>query len=252
MLSLWGMLSTGAMGAQVEVAAAASLTDLMTELAEAFERRHAGHRVRLSFAGSSALARQVEAGAPVDVLVLANQQWMDYLIRRGIVRRERQRPWLGNTLVLVAPADAAFESLALAEALERVAARHGRLVLADPDHVPAGQYARESLQSLGLWARLAPRVVRADNVRAALALVARGEVPLGVVYATDARAFSAVRVVAPIPQTAHRPIRYALADLSDRPGARLFVEFLNTSEARASARRHGFLSGEARETVRAD
>ena len=189
--------------AEVTVFAAASLMGALDEVAAGWEDRTGGE-VRLSYAGSSALARQIEAGAPADVFVSANVDWMDELGERGLTEPGSRRDLLSNRLVLVGPAGAA--PLALEPGLDLAALLDGgRLAMALVDAVPAGLYGREALRSLGLWGAVEPRVAQAENVRAALALVARGEAPLGVVYASDARAEPRVAVVATFPEGSHPP-----------------------------------------------
>lgn len=223
------------------VLAAASLQESLTAAADAWARK--GHpRPVISFAASSVLARQVEAGAPADLFVSADEEWMDYLAQRKLVRPETRAGLLTNRLVLVAPASsrlrlAVAPRMALAQALGT-----GRLAIADPDSVPAGRYGREALTRLGAWPQAAPRLARAENVRAALALVARGEAPLGVVYATDALAEPRVRVVGLFPAASHTPITYPLAALarSANPEGEGFRRFLLGGEAKAIFRRYGF------------
>jgi molybdate transport system substrate-binding protein len=223
------------------VLAAASLQESLEAAAAAWAAK--GHaRPVLSFAASSALARQVEAGAPADLFISADEEWMDTLAAKGLIRSETRATMLGNRLVLIAPA-ASQVTLApgpgfpLARALG-----NGRLALADPQGVPAGRYAKQALENLGVWDTIADHVAAADNVRAALALVAQGETPLGIVYATDAAAESKVRVVATFPAASHVPITYPLALLKtarsrDAEGLRAF---LLSDEARAVFRRYGF------------
>lgn len=222
------------------VYAAASLTDVLQDLGARYTDE-TGTRVRLSFASSALLARQIEAGAPADVFVSADREWMDYLERRGAVRRETRRDLLGNRLALIAPADARVQlSIAPGFPLRRALGR-GRLVVGDPEAVPAGRYARAALASLGAWSDVADRLVRADDVRAALAFVARGEAPLGIVYATDARADPRVRVVGLFPADSHPPITYPLAlTRTARPGAAEFARFLAGDAARAAFVKAGF------------
>ena len=223
------------------VLAAASLQEAMSDAADAWAR--AGHpRPRVSFAASSALARQAIAGAPADLFVSAHQQWMDAAERAGALRSGSRADFLGNRLVLVAPrASHARLLLGRRGALTR-ALGPGRLAMADPDSVPAGKYGRAALEALGEWRTVAPRVVRAENVRAALALVERGAAPLGVVYATDARASARVRVVGVFPPAGHPPIRYPLALLKAgrSPDAAGFRAFLLSPRGRAIFARHGF------------
>ena len=229
--------------APVVVFAAASLGGALDEIADAWEAE-TSRPVTLSYAGSSALARQIERGAPADLFVSANEAWMDALEARGLIRPGTRRDLLSNRLVLIAhgpdrpavPAQIA-PSLDLAGMLGE-----GRLAMALVDSVPAGIYGREALASLGLWDEVAPRVAQADNARAALALVALGEAPLGVVYATDARAEPRVSVVGAFPEASHAPIVYpaALTAGSQHPHARAFLDHLGSPEARAVFERHGF------------
>ena len=201
-----------------------------------------GAEVVASYAASSALARQIENGAPADLFLSANLDWADYLDRRGLLEPGTRRDLLGNRLVLVAPADSALE-VSIGPGLDLAGLLgDGRLALGDPDHVPAGRYARAALESLGLWAEVEGRTVRTLDVRAALALVERGEVPLGVVYATDVAVCGACRTVATFPESSHPPIRYPLALVAGRasPAARAFYDFLLSPAAAEIFARYGF------------
>lgn len=221
--------------------AAASLQEAMTDAANAWAaRRHA--RPVVAFAASSALARQVEAGAPADLFVSADEEWMDYLAGKGLLRAGTRAGFLANRLVLVAPQGSRVRlAVGPGFALDR-ALGTGRLAMADPDAVPAGKYGREALERLGAWTSVKDRVARAENVRAALALVERGAAPLGIVYETDARAAPGVRVVGVFPATSHRPITYPLAQLkaSSHPEAAAFRQFLLSREGKAIFARRGF------------
>lgn len=226
------------------VFAAASLKEALDEAGALYTR--GGHApVRASYAASSALARQIEAGAPADVFVSADLEWMDDLQRRGEVDPRTRRNIAGNALVLVAPAEARMRPVALRRGvdLRPLLGARGRIALALTASVPAGRYARAALQSLGAWAALRPRVVEAENVRAALELVARGEASLGVVYASDARAEPRVRVLARFPASTHPRIVYPAARVaaSTHPEAAAFVAWLRSPPAQAVFRRHGFL-----------
>ena len=215
------------------VLAASSLQEAMTDAVEAWEAQ--GHpEPALSFAASSALARQVESGAPADIFVSADEAWMDELETNGLLRAGSRGDLLGNRLVAIAPKGAA--PIALADLGD------GRLALADPEAVPAGRYAKAALETLGLWDGLEDNVVPAENVRAALALVERGEAALGIVYATDALASDRVQVVERLPAGSHPPIRYPVAILaaSANPGAQALRAFLASREARAIFERRGF------------
>lgn len=223
------------------VLAAASLQEAMIAAADRWAAK--GHaRPVLSFAGSPALARQVEAGAPADLFVSADEEWMDRLAARRLLRPGTRAAFLANRLVLVAPASSRLAlpvqpGFPLARALGA-----GRLAIADPASVPAGRYGRQALERLGAWPSVEGRLARAENVRAALALVARGAAPLGVVYATDARAERAVRVVGTFPAASHAPISYPIAvpASSRHPDAERFRRFLLSAEGKAVFRRFGF------------
>lgn len=236
-------LASGRAGDELLVFAAASLQEAMDEAGAAWQSR-SGQRVRVSYAGSAALARQVERGAPVDVFVSADAAWMDYLQARGLVDPESRFDLAGNALVLVAPrdrtGDVALEPAALAAAL----GPRGRLVLADTGSVPAGRYARQSLASLGLWQGLQERIAETDSVRGALAFVARGEAPLGIVYATDARVEPRVVVVARLPPGSHEAVRYPVARVRAAPAGRSagFLAFLQGEQVRDALRARGFLA----------
>ncbi|WP_298573585.1 molybdate ABC transporter substrate-binding protein [uncultured Luteimonas sp.] len=225
------------------VFAAASLKESMDEAAAAYTAG-GGAPVQVAYAGSPALARQIEQGAPADVFVSADGDWMDWLDARGLVDAGSRRDLLGNALVLVAPAasDAAPLALAPGTDLLPLLGADGRLALAMTASVPAGRYARAGLESLGLWQALQPRVAEAENVRAALLLVARGEAPLGVVYASDARAEPRVKVLATFPAGAHPPIVYPVARVQagTHPQAAAFLGWLGSDEATALFARHGF------------
>ena len=185
---LWSGATTGATPAEpLVVFAAASLTDAIGEVSNEFTRE-TGIQIRPSFAASSALAKQIESGAPVGVFFSADQEWMDYLQERKLLAPGTRRDVLANKLVVVVPADSTVSSVKLDSGASLVAAvGKSRIATGDPDSVPVGKYAKAALTKLGAWDQLAPRLVRAENVRSALAFVARGEAPFGIVYLTDAR-----------------------------------------------------------------
>jgi molybdate transport system substrate-binding protein len=224
----------------IVVFAAASLTDALQELAGDYGKS-SGAAVKLSLAASSALARQIESGAPADLFFSADLEWMDYLEARHLIRPGTRRDMLGNTLVLIAPAGSTIDlkiapNFGLAAALG-----NSRLATGDPDSVPVGRYARAALTSLGLWSSIERRIVRADNVRAALAFVDRGEALLGIVYKTDALVDKGVRIVDEFPAQTHPPIKYPLAlTVGAKPGSAQFAEFLRTPTADAVFIKYGF------------
>jgi molybdate transport system substrate-binding protein len=215
------------------VFAASSLQEALTEAADAWTAR--GHPAPLlSFAATSTLARQVEQGAPADLFVSADEEWMDTLDKAGLLRPGTRADLLGNRLVLIAARGSGVRSLA--------ELGDGRLALADPEAVPAGRYARGALERLGQWPALAGRLAPTENVRAALVLVERGEAPLGIVYATDARASDKVEVVQTYPEDSHPPIRYPIAILaaSHNADAAALRAFLAAPESKRIFARHGF------------
>jgi len=223
------------------VLAAASLQESLNAAADAWAGK--GHeRPLLSFAASSALARQIEAGAPADLFVSADEEWMDAVAAKGLVRKGTWWSFLGNRLVLIAPL-ASRLSIRVGPNMKLAAVLgDGKLAMGDPDSVPAGKYGRAALTRLGVWDSVATRVVRAENVRAALAFVERGEAAAGIVYATDAKASRKVRVVGVFPSNSHPAIRYPVAILtsSTSADAEPFRRFLVSREGRAIFARFGF------------
>ena len=229
--------------APLTVFAAASLKESM-DLAAARYQRETGTPVRVSYAASSALARQIEQRAPADVFVSADRDWMDWLQQRRLIDAQTRSVLLGNTLVLVAPGRSTAQPLVLGAETDLLAllGARGRLSLAMTSSVPAGKYARAAFESMGHGHTLQPRVAESDSVRAALTLVARGEAPLGVVYGSDARAEPRVRVLATFPAGSHPDIVYPVARVaaSRHPQAAAFVRWLDGDAASAIFRAHGF------------
>lgn len=226
----------------ITVFAAASLKESLDEAASAYQAATM-QPVRVSYAASSALARQIENGAPADVFVSADLDWMDYLQQRNLIDAASRRDLLGNTLVLVAPKNSAAKQVVLKPGVDLLPLLgNGRLALALTASVPAGKYARAAFVSLGVWDSLQPKVAEGENVRAVLMLVAREEAPLGVVYGSDAQAEPGVRVLATFPADTHPPIVYPVARIaaSRHPQAAAFVRWLATPAAAAIFRRHGF------------
>ena len=224
----------------VLVFAASSLQTALDDLAGAAERA-TGLRLKVSYAASSALARQIENGAPAEIFISADLDWMDYLAERRLIRPESRRNLLGNRLVLIAPKGARTaltieKGFGLAGALGR-----DRLARANPDVVAAGQYARPARTSLGGWDSVSNIVAATENVRAALALVSRGEAPLGIVYRTDALVDAGVTVIGTFPESAHPPITYPAALMPHASaGAVKVLAFLTSPAARSIFERHGF------------
>ena len=237
-LALLGWI--GVAGAQPVVFAAASLKNALDEASAAYAAAGPARPV-ISYGASSALAKQIENGAPADLFISADLEWMDYLEKQGLLAAGTRRNLLGNTLVLIAPARQPVRLQPAPRFPVAMALGGGRIALADPNSVPAGKYAKAAFESLGVWRDIAGRVAAAENVRAALALVARGEAPLGVVYLTDAREEPAVMVAGVFPAGTHPPIVYPAALLKDaRPGSSGFAEFLSGAAARRIFEKHGF------------
>lgn len=221
------------------VLAAASLQEAMTAAGHAWAAQGHAEPV-LSFAASSALARQITAGAPADLFVSADQAWMDDVAAKGLLVQGTRAPFLGNRLVIVAAVGNPVKVPLASAALVRLLAA-GPLAMADAP-VPAGRYAEAVLRSLGVWTAVAPRVVRGDSVRAALVLVERGAAPLGIVYATDARASSMVRIAGVFPASSHPAITYPIARIagSRNPEGEAFRRFLVSAKGKAIFVRYGF------------
>lgn len=233
------LIATPVQAAPVTVFAAASLKNALDEVGAQYAR--SGGQARFSYAGSSAIARQIEQGAPADVYVSADAEWMDYLAARKLIVNATRRDLLTNRLALIAPADSKValkigRGMPLARTL-----RDRRLAVAGPD-VPAGKYAKASLSTLGVWDSASGRLAQAENVRMALQYVARGESPLGIVYDTDAKVEPKVRIVGLFPAGTHPKIVYpaAVVAASNNPGAAKFMAFLNGPQAAAIFRKYGF------------
>ncbi|RYJ00619.1 MAG: molybdate ABC transporter substrate-binding protein, partial [Acetobacteraceae bacterium] len=231
--------------APLTVFAAASLQDALRALEPAWRAAAPGNPpLRLSFAASSALARQIEQGAPADLFMSADEPWMDYLAERSLIVTATRVSPLGNALVLVAPANSPLRDVALGRGTDLAALLGaGRLAVGDPAHVPAGRYAQAALEWLGQWQAINPRLARADNVRSALLLVERGEAPLGIVYATDALASPGVKVIGTFPGESHPPVTYPFAvtrRAAANPQARMALDFLAGPAAAAQWQRFGF------------
>lgn len=225
----------------VTVFAAASLTDALNEIGKAYEAKTGTHVV-FSFAASSVLARQIENSAGADMFMSADLDWMDYLDKKNLIAPGTRHTLLGNHLVLIAPAGLKV-NVKIAPHFDLAGALgNSRLALADPASVPAGKYGKAALTSLGVWDSVQDKLAVAENVRAALAFVARGETTLGVVYNTDAQIEPRVHVVGVFPDSSHKPILYPVALTKDaRPGAADFEKYLESPAALAVFKKDGFI-----------
>jgi molybdate transport system substrate-binding protein len=237
-----GLAAPSLAAENVVVFAAASLKNALDDVA-ALYKNETGKTVAISYAASSALAKQIEQQAPADIFFSADLDWMNYLDQRGLIVKETRRTLLGNKIVLVAPKDSqAAIDIAPGMKLADLLGSDGRLAMANVDAVPAGKYGKAALEKLGVWASVADRVVQADNVRAALAFVARGEAPAGIVYQTDANAEPGVKVIGVFPDDSHPPVLYpvAITAASTNPDARAFFDFLQSDAAKSAYEKQGF------------
>jgi molybdate transport system substrate-binding protein len=232
---------TPVQAADVTVFAAASLKNALDDAVKRYEAKTGG-TVVVSYAASSALAKQIESGAPADIFFSADLDWMDYLQQKNLIDVASRHTLLGNTLVLIAPKDSTV-SLSIEKnfPLPQALGPDGKLAMASVDSVPAGKYGKAALTYLGVWDQVAPRVAQAENVRAALAFVARKEAPLGIVYGTDAKSEPAVRVVGVFPAESHPKILYPVAlTATAKQEARKFLDFLLSPEAAPAFEGQGF------------
>ena len=237
---LLAVLAFAARAQAPTVLAAASLKDALDEVGFLY-KKESNLQPTVAYGSSAALARQIENGAPADIFISADLDWMDYIERKGLLAPGTRRNLLGNRLVLIAPAKQPLKLQPAPGFAVGKALGSGRIALADPDSVPAGKYAKAAFEKLGVWDQVAPRVAAAENVRAALALVARGETPLGVVYQTDANAQRGVMVAGVFPADTHPPIIFPVAALkSAKEGSAQFLQFLSRPQSRAIFERHGF------------
>jgi molybdate transport system substrate-binding protein len=233
-------------GAQAQdglvIFAAASLKNALDEIAAAWSKDTGRPAPRISYAASSALAKQMEAGAPADLFISADLDWMDYAEKKDLIRKDTRFNLLGNKIVLIAPRDSAT-TVAVKPGFDLARAlAGGKLAMANVDSVPAGKYGKSALEKLGAWDGVKGSIAQAENVRAALLLVARGEAPLGIVYATDAAAEPGVRIVGEFPADSHPPIIYpaALTKAPRSPDAQAFLDRLRSSTARPAFEKQGF------------
>ncbi len=232
--------AANAAASEVRVFAAASLKNALDAIAKDW-KAETGNDVVLTYAASSALAKQVEAGAPADVFISADLKWMDYVAKADLIKKDSRENLLGNALVLVGPKDAA-KTYELAKGFDLSGAlAGGRLAVGAVESVPAGIYAKQALTSLGAWDGVKDKLAEAENVRAALLLVSRGEAPLGIVYMTDSKADAGVKVVGTFPENSHEPIIYPVAELKDAPAlAAEFRKYLRTKKAESIFTGQGF------------
>jgi molybdate transport system substrate-binding protein len=229
----------------VTIFAAASTTDAVTEICELFMEKKLG-TATFSFGSSSTLAKQIENLAPADIFISANIEWMEYLDEKQLIDSSSRIDLLGNKIVLIAPADSTIQHIDMDEHVDLAGLLgDGRLAMGDPNHVPAGIYAKQALEKLQIWKSVENAIAPSKDVREALVLVERGETPVGVVYSTDASLTNKVKIVGEFPMDSHPPIVYPMAIVSGRktPEVESLFQFLKGPEAKAIFEKHGFLVG---------
>ncbi len=226
----------------ITIFAAASLKTALDGAAAAYEKS-TGNKAVISYAGSSALAKQIEQGAPADIFISADLDWMDYVQKAKLIKDDTRFNLLGNELVLIAPKSSTVELKIGKDFPIAAAIGDGKLAMANVKAVPAGKYGSAALQKLGVWSAVESKVAQADNVRAALALVAQGEAPLGIVYQTDATAEPKVKIVDTFPEDTHPPIIYPIAIIGatkNGDAAKAFINYLKSADAQAFFTKQGF------------
>ena len=236
-----GVHPAAAQGKNVVVFAAASLKNALDEIAAQW-RRGSGKKVVISYAASNTLIKQIEQGAPADIFVSADPDWMDYGQQKGLIKPETRSNLLGNRLVLIAPKDSSV-SANIQPGFDLAALlKGGRLAMGNVDAVPAGKYGKAALEKLGAWDGVKDKIAQAESVRAALVLVSRGEAPLGIVYQTDAASDPTVKIVGTFPESTHPPIIYPIALTKEltNPEAHAFLNYLRSPVARPAFERQGF------------
>jgi molybdate transport system substrate-binding protein len=224
------------------VFAAASMRNALDDTNVTF-RKLTGVKVIASYAATSALVKQMEQGAPADVFVSADMKWMDYAIAHNLVKPDTRVNLLGNRLVMIAPAKGKIDHVDIGNGFDIASlAGDGRIAVADVKAVPAGLYAKAALESLGVWKTAEPKLAQAENVRAALAYVARGETAIGIVYETDARIEPGVKIVGIFPATSHPPVTYPVAATAETKNQYVnrYLKFLRSSVAKAIFEKYGF------------
>ena len=227
---------------QITVFAAASLKNALDDTNAAFTKA-TGVKVTVSYAASSALAKQIEQGAPADIFISADLQWMDYVGERKLIKPDTRVNLLGNKLVLIAPADSKIANVTIGQGFDIAKlAGSGRIAVADVNAVPAGRYAKAALEKLGAWAAAEPKLAQAENVRATLAFVARDETPIGIVYETDAKVEPKVKVIGAFPDNSYPPVTYPVAATATttKQSVSQYLQFLRSPAAKAIFEKYGF------------
>ena len=238
MLSLGLLFNNSAHAESVTIYAAASLTNAMGDLEKIYEKKNKVE-VKTSYAGSSTLAKQIEAGAPADIFISADTQWMDYLQNKKLVTANDRLNLLGNRLVLITPKGQSLK-VKLDKTTDPNKAFTGKICTGDTKSVPVGKYAKQAFTNLGWWSRVEPKLVETEDVRAALNFVARGECQVGIVYATDAAISKDVKVAGVFPENTHSPIIYPVGMIKKNPNSTKFYQFLQSNQAKVVFKKYGF------------
>jgi molybdate transport system substrate-binding protein len=240
-VTLAGFGPAHAQDKSITVFAAASLKNAVDDI-DALFTKSANVKVVASYAATSALAKQIEAGAPADVFASADLDWMDYAANKKLIKPDTRTNLLGNRLVVIAPKDSKIGPVTIGQGFDITAlVGDGRIAVADVRAVPAGKYAKAALEKLGGWAKAEPKLAMVENVRAALVLVGRGEAPLGIVYETDAKVDPNVKIVGAFPAGSHPPIIYPVAATLDaKPEATPYLAFLRSNDAKSVFEKYGF------------
>ncbi len=242
-ITAWADSNAAAADEYIIVFAAASTTNAITEIVDFYGTQGLG-RIKTSFASSSTLAKQIQSGAPADIYLSANKKWMDFLEKKGMIQEKSRFDLLSNRIALIVPLESPFKTISIKKGLEisSFLGDDGRMAIGDPDHVPAGIYGKQALESLGLWNQVKDRLAPMKDVRAALVLVERSESPLGLVYTTDAAISRKVRIIGTFPPESHSPIVYPAALMSggNKKAGTAFLEYLKTPEARSIFMKFGF------------
>ncbi len=241
LLFCYFLLATSAVATdKVLVYAAASTSNAITEICKQFNQTTADIKVKVSFASSSTLAKQIDAGAPADIFISASPKWMDYLQKQQLIINDTRHQLLTNKIVLITPKGQQI-AIAMTKKHDLAAKINGKLCLGDPDHVPVGIYAKQALITLGWWKNIKPQVVGTKDVRAALNLVERGECAAGIVYSTDAYSSAKVDQIGEFPEHSHSPIIYPVSKLkAAKKSADIFLKYLNSAAATTVFNKYGF------------
>lgn len=228
--------------AKITVFAAASMTNALNEIAQDYKKMKPEQEIIFSFASSSTLAKQIEEGAPADIFISANTKWLKHLSEKGLTIKATEKVLAGNELVLIAPEKSSLKDINVAKGEWTAELKDSFLSVGDPDHVPAGQYAKEALTNLKLWDKVESKLARGKDVRAALALVEREEAPLGIVYSTDGKVSKNVKIVGVFPAGSYKAVEYPVAILKDRDNAeiRTFFDYLDSAQAKNVLVNYGF------------